>query len=46
MNTPGTVGEMNWSWRFTFDMLTPAALQQLGLLTQVYGRVQTDKTEA
>ncbi len=44
MNTPGTVGEMNWSWRFTFDMLSSEALAQLGQMTKVYGRTQAVET--
>ena len=38
MNTPGTVGDHNWAWRFTFDMLTDEMLGRLKELTRVYGR--------
>ncbi|MEM8484655.1 MAG: 4-alpha-glucanotransferase [Bacteroidota bacterium] len=38
MNTPGTVGDANWSWRFTFDMLSAEAVTHLGKLTKLYGR--------
>ena len=38
MNTPGTVGDQNWSWRFTFDMLTYEAIERLKHLTEIYGR--------
>ncbi len=39
MNTPGTVGGQNWSWRFTFDMIPADAFDRLGHLTRIYGRV-------
>ena len=38
MNTPGTVGAANWSWRFTFDMLSDDVIAHLGHLTKLYGR--------
>jgi 4-alpha-glucanotransferase len=37
MNTPGRAGG-NWRWRFSEDMLTPAALERLGALTTLYQR--------
>jgi 4-alpha-glucanotransferase len=37
MNTPGTVTG-NWSWRFDWDMLTPATVAQLKRLIGFYGR--------
>lgn len=38
MNTPGTVGNENWSWRFTFNMIPKGAFDQLARLTEIYGR--------
>ncbi len=38
MNTPGTVGDQNWAWRFTFDMIPEGTFEQLGHLTKLYGR--------
>ncbi|MFK7847877.1 MAG: 4-alpha-glucanotransferase [Rhodothermales bacterium] len=38
MNTPGTVGNENWSWRFTFDMIPDGAFDRLARLTEIYGR--------
>lgn len=39
MNTPGTVGNQNWGWRFTFDMIPDGTFEKLRHLTEVYGRV-------
>jgi 4-alpha-glucanotransferase len=39
MNLPGrTAG--NWHWRFRQEMLTPAVLDRLGELTELYGRTK------
>ena len=38
MNTPGTMGESNWSWRFTWDMLGSEPGRVLGLITAASGR--------
>jgi 4-alpha-glucanotransferase len=38
MNTPGTVGEPNWCWRFRSDQLTFEAVERLKEMTKVYGR--------
>jgi 4-alpha-glucanotransferase len=38
LNTPGTTGEANWTWRMTPGQLTDDALDRLGLLTHTYGR--------
>jgi 4-alpha-glucanotransferase len=37
MNYPSRLGG-NWSWRFSFDALTPALRTRLRQLTEVYGR--------
>jgi 4-alpha-glucanotransferase len=37
MNLPGTTSG-NWTWRFTFDMLTPEMKEKLKEMTVVYGR--------
>lgn len=37
MNTPG-VGEGNWTWRFTWQLLTPAVTQHLAEMTTMFGR--------
>ncbi|HDQ71736.1 MAG TPA: 4-alpha-glucanotransferase [Chloroflexi bacterium] len=39
MNTPGTVGPPNWSWRFRPGTLTDEIAQRLHDMTQVYGRL-------
>lgn len=41
MNTPGTVGPWNWSWRVTAAQLDPAAFDRLAALTATYGRSAT-----
>ncbi len=34
MNTPGTVGEHNWTWRFDWSQITPQTTQTLRQITQ------------
>jgi 4-alpha-glucanotransferase len=38
MNTPGTVGEPNWSWRLLSGALTTDVADRLRDLTELYGR--------
>ncbi len=38
MNVPGTMGDHNWSWRFSWDMLGSEPGRVLGLITQASGR--------
>lgn len=38
MNTPGTSGPHNWSWRFTWDQVTPSAVETLRVITEHAGR--------
>lgn len=38
MNTPGTLGSHNWSWRFSWDMVGPEPGRVLGLITAASGR--------
>jgi 4-alpha-glucanotransferase len=38
MNTPGTVGDHNWTWRFSWDMVDGEATRVLGLITAASGR--------
>ena len=38
MNTPGTVGEQNWSWRFDWPMLGTEPGRVLGLISAASGR--------
>jgi 4-alpha-glucanotransferase len=38
MNTPGTVGSHNWSWRFRWDMISNEPARVLGLITAASGR--------
>ncbi len=38
MNVPGTVGEHNWTWRFTWPMVGPEHTRVLGLITAGCGR--------
>ncbi len=38
MNTPGTLGGSNWTWRFTWDMVGPEPGRVLGLITAAAGR--------
>ena len=38
MNTPGTVGDQNWSWRFDWPMLGSEPGRVLGLISAASGR--------
>lgn len=38
MNTPGTVGPHNWSWRFSWDQVPQSALETLRGITEATGR--------
>jgi 4-alpha-glucanotransferase len=38
MNTPGTLGGSNWTWRFDWPMVGPEPGRVLGLLTAASGR--------
>jgi len=38
MNTPGTVGDQNWSWRFDWPMLGTEPGRVLGLISAASGR--------
>ncbi len=38
MNTPGTVGDENWSWRFDWGMVGSEPARVLGLITAASGR--------
>jgi 4-alpha-glucanotransferase len=38
MNTPGTMGDHNWTWRFTWDGVNPDASRVLGLISAASGR--------
>lgn len=38
MNTPGTVGDHNWTWRFEWGMVDAEATRVLGLITGASGR--------
>jgi 4-alpha-glucanotransferase len=38
MNIPGTMGDHNWSWRFTWSMVDDEAKRVLGLITATSGR--------
>jgi len=39
MNTPGTSGPHNWSWRLRADQLRPDVAERLRSLTEIYGRL-------
>jgi 4-alpha-glucanotransferase len=39
MNTPGTVGPENWSWRVRQEALNDGVAYHLRLLTATYGRL-------
>lgn len=41
MNTPGTVGPQNWSWRMEPDALTPALARRLRAATESADRLAT-----
>ena len=45
MNLPGTTTG-NWTWRFTFDMLTEEMKARLNELTCLYGRAPEFKTDS
>ena len=38
MNTPGTVGDHNWTWRFSWNMVDAEATRVLALITATSGR--------
>jgi 4-alpha-glucanotransferase len=38
MNVPGTLGDPNWTWRFSWDMLGSEPGRVLGLITAASGR--------
>jgi 4-alpha-glucanotransferase len=38
MNTPGTVGDHNWRWRFSWDQLDPAMVTRLREMTEAAHR--------
>ena len=38
MNTPGTVSDQNWSWRFDWPMLGTEPGRVLGLISAASGR--------
>jgi len=38
MNIPGTVGDHNWSWRFTWSMIDSEATRVIELITDASGR--------
>jgi 4-alpha-glucanotransferase len=38
MNVPGTVGDHNWTWRFTWDMVDGESTRVLALITGASGR--------
>ena len=40
MNTPGTVGDHNWTWRFEWGMVDVEATRVLGLITAASGRAR------
>jgi len=42
MNTPGTVGDHNWTWRFSWDMVDAEATRVLALITATSGRSTFD----
>ena len=42
MNTPGTVGDHNWTWRFEWGMVDGEATRVLGLVTAASGRTAFD----
>lgn len=39
MNTPGTTGPHNWSWRVREEQLRPELAERLRTLTEIYGRL-------
>ncbi len=42
MNTPGTMEDKNWSWRFTWDQLRDEQAAELACLVRLYGRHPED----
>jgi 4-alpha-glucanotransferase len=38
MNIPGTFGDHNWSWRFTWDMMNSDSTRVLGFIAAISGR--------
>lgn len=40
MNTPGTVGGNNWTWRFEWSDITPHTTRVLGMLAAASGRAE------
>lgn len=40
MNTPGTMNDRNWAWRFSWDMLDEESRRVLGLITAASGRCE------
>ena len=38
MNTPGTVGPANWTWRFAWDWLDAESTRVLGVIARASGR--------
>ena len=38
MNTPGTLDDGNWSWRFEWSQLEPGRTQELAMLARLYNR--------
>jgi 4-alpha-glucanotransferase len=42
MNTPGTLGPPNWTWRFDWDMVGPEPARVLGMLAAASGRGRFD----
>jgi 4-alpha-glucanotransferase len=39
MNSPGTLGRLNWSWRFEWTMLGDEPARVLALMASTSGRV-------
>ena len=40
MNTPGTVGDHNWTWRFDWQQVGPEPAQRLAHLAALFGRAR------
>ena len=40
MNTPDTMNDRNWAWRFSWDMLDEESRRVLGLITAASGRCE------
>lgn len=38
MNTPGTMDDSNWRWRFTWDQLNDGQVAELARMVRLYGR--------